>query len=662
MKQFKHKPKPKDYMDNTYNKEESTPINSEGSVKTMISEKALRNLPHSSYSVQADPYTSSLPGSQPYPIIARFNKKIGGYYKGLKNIDGGNVQQYANSVNSQMLKYTDFIKAVLPVNYRMLPMNDVASGAKGKDSYVGKQLIDEQRKAIAEATSVLASTTFTQMAIYNYGIVTDMPMGSATTTNMTVDGEKNIPVYTNISDVIYGALTYYQNVLQAGLNVFNWHNSMRLKMGTMIRRSWNRETPFLNALFGLFKKKSFLSFLESIALSFEGEYIDIDEMKQINMLTLTPSARSEALTDPVLELGVKFNRPNSFKLVYIAGEAATTVFSQEDMTVPVKTSATEKANMNYFDIIDDLIDAMSAATIMAKARGDVLPSSDTAYYNDVKWRIDGLAAGLTKFKTLMNDIREVLDTMTRTGTVTWRKGFRPNITKDTDAPMFDNLIINDIYKIMASSADEVDFDEATKRWRTFSLWNMYNGIPEYDAYQGGAFLTLSLKNLNYSNDSDKVYEYLPIRFTINDGYTKDGEKLKDYRQFTMVARDGQVINVSGTTTVQMSTDTTLARLVPLTSQLDLVIRVPNVVTPSLSTGHKSCAYKTLTQVFGLCQVPLVNNTDVSLDPDIIAVYQIELEDITNEAITYARSHAPFRGTVSTVDILGFSNYDLSSKS
>lgn len=374
--------KTRKYEDKTsYIKDEPSKPNNmdEGSVNTMISEKSLRNLPHSSYSVQADPYDASLPGSKPYPILSRFNRKVGGWYKGLRNIDGGNVQQYANSTLSTMLKYADFVYAKLPVNYRMLPTNMKATNPKNDALYTGKNLIDEQRKSISEATSVLSSTTFTQMAIYNFGVVTDMPMGSATTTKKTVDGEENIDVYTNLTDVIYATLTYYQLVLQAGLNVFNWHNAMRLKMGTMIRRSWNRETPTLNALFGLFKKKSFLSFMDSISLSFEGEYLDLDEMKQLNMLTLTPSARSNALTDPVLELAIKINRPQNFKIVLITGETATTLFDANELTVDVKSGAATTAQKNYFDLIDEVVDLMSAENIMDWARDEnTQASSDTS--------------------------------------------------------------------------------------------------------------------------------------------------------------------------------------------------------------------------------------------------------------------------------------------
>lgn len=73
-----------------------------------ISVKSLKGLHGSSYSVQADPYTAALPGSEPYAVLNVFNKTVGGFYGGDKNIDGGNVQQYANSLRSKFLNFCDF--------------------------------------------------------------------------------------------------------------------------------------------------------------------------------------------------------------------------------------------------------------------------------------------------------------------------------------------------------------------------------------------------------------------------------------------------------------------------------------------------------------------------------------------------------------------------
>lgn len=132
-----------------------------------ISLKSLKNLPKSSYSVMADPYTAALPGSEPYAVLNTFNRTIGGFYGGDRNIDGGNVQQYSNSLRSKFLHAFDFARLKLGINYHYIPVNNIDQTAA---KYRGKSLIDEQLRSIAEATSVLQSTTFTQMAIYDYAI------------------------------------------------------------------------------------------------------------------------------------------------------------------------------------------------------------------------------------------------------------------------------------------------------------------------------------------------------------------------------------------------------------------------------------------------------------------------------------------------------------
>lgn len=232
---MKFRRKTMNYDDTTQYRAKGTP-KSEGSVKDLISIKALKNLPHSSYSVTADPYTASLPTSRPYNIINGFNATVGGQYMGVDNIDGGNVQQYANSLKSAFLKYPDAIRTQLNLNYRYLPIKDPATPKIGDR---GAGLVDEMIQSIAEALSVLKSTTYTQMAINGYSVVTDMSCGSITkTAPKTTDGKARIYKGSdNPSAVYYLIATYYQIVWQELINTINWHNSFRMKQGTMIRNS-----------------------------------------------------------------------------------------------------------------------------------------------------------------------------------------------------------------------------------------------------------------------------------------------------------------------------------------------------------------------------------------------------------------------------------------
>lgn len=672
-----------DYMDNyTYDAKGQPKDETEGKISLGISAKAMKDLPKSSYSVKADPYDSGLPTSRPYNILNGFNKKVGGNYAGDSNLDGGNVQQYANSNQSKMLNYFDFFRMKIKNNYRYRAASYQRTDPTQlvDPDYMTSGLIDECRQAIAEATSVLQSTTFTQMGIYKYAIETDMAMGSAKRKAFTI-GEgasaQTIYLYTDLTDVIYSSLTFYQLTLQNALVLFNWHNSFRLKMGTMIRSSWNRETPTLNSLFGLFKKKSFLSLWDSIALAFPGEYVDTEWATQVNMLNSVPSRRSDSITDPVLEVQTRNVVPTTFKIWIlddngdIVGDEPLFDASVDFRKVCDKAISTSSEGSGsskvyyctYLDAIDQAMDYLSAENTMAWARGNAqsVAEADNAYFNAVKYCLDVVQLCLTTFKVKFNDIREVLDTVSRTGLVTWVKGFRPSVTKDTDvAQLFDNQLINDLYSMIFSGPNVLKFDISTKRWTTYSLWNMYTGIPEYDSKSGGCFLTLSAKELDatVADDPDKVLKYLPLMFFYDDSMvTATGATY-----IIGVSRKGKQVRVFPEV-VTMNNNPILDRLVPLVSQGNLQIRVPKIspisaeTADALNTSEKSTLYKTLTQMFGVAKI----DSDIALDPDILAIYQIQIEDVTNNAIAYARATSPFRGSTGYTDLLGFTGFGVNKR-
>lgn len=651
----------KNYMDDTHYNYEGKPESGEKDVKVTLSLKALKDLPHSSYSVKADPYTAALPTAAPYPIVNVFNRTVGGNYGGSDNLDGGNTQQYANSHNSGFLDYFDVMRLKIKINYNFMPAKPLGEGVT---SYAGKQLIDEERHSIAEALSVLQSTTYTQMAINSFVVETDMPLGSAVTTNKQVGDHPVKAVYDNKTDVFYAMSNFYQIVLQSVLNTLRWHNSFRLKEGTAIRNSWDRETPLLNSFFGLMNKKSFLNLIDSINLFFEGEYVDQEFALQAGLVNYTPSRRSNAMTDPVLEIQTGFNHCSKFKVYATNSDGSliwdgtkgdyVTIFDLADLTVAIGNGQPKA----LFDVLDTLNDYLSleATTLYGRTyEYSGITDTDNARFNVIKKLFDHVILALNNFKPRWADFRQALDTFARAGMTRWAKGFRPSIEQNTDAPLFRNLLCDDIYRLICAGAKDIVFNNTTKRMRTYSLWNMYNGTPEYDSKSGGAFLTYSFKNIVASADDDSNLEYLPIIFELEE------EDDNPAISCVAVSRKGTEVKIS-TKNHKLSEVKVLNRLVPLSSQADLEIRVPTVEyseNENLTVNEKSTLYKTLTQVFGLCNVQdydaddEVVIEDFSLDPDIIAVYQIEIEDTTNMSVTYARNCGCIKGTTSPSAVIGF---------
>lgn len=628
-----------------------------GNVALGISYKSLKNLPKTPVSIMVDPYTAALPGSQPYPLLNVYNKTIGGNYAGDRNLDGGSAQQYANSVLSKFLHVFDSAVMEIGLNYRYLPV-------LATDTKRGFYLVDEMRKAIAEASSTLAATTFTSQNLYFYGIETNLPMGSAVPTYYRYEEStklwkvvtENIQptdkrVYTNIEDVIYAMCIEYQLILQSVALAFNQFNSNRSKMGEMIRMSWNRQTPTLNALFGLLKKKSFLSLFDSIAYAIEGEYLDREFMIQSNIITSVCSRRSESMNDPLMEIVAHYNMPTTFNAWVTDADKTSllsTVYSYEN---DMKYTPVGGSEITFYEAVTKINGLLSANYMLEWARTvETNGLSDNALFNRIKTYVDVISICMTIFKTSFNDLRSILDIMARSGVNQWEKGVKLKVTADTDMVIPNNLIVNNIYSLAMSGQDRITFNNTTKRWSGYTLWNIYYGIPEHDTYAGGCFLSFSTKELDNNGATDTNIGYLPIAFTVINGDTPDTGIVR------AVNRLGTVVEFNYSTIV-MSQDARLSRLVPLSSQSEYTIRIPNIINGKTHENiDLSFCYRLMQQMFGLGAIPSSKGSDVndiSLDSDIISVYDYEIEDFTNEVITYARSKGPFVANAVDTSFLGF---------
>ena len=134
-----------DYEKTVHGQKDAKKPEKEGKVDSVLSFKALRGLPKSGSSImpKVDPYTSVLPGSDPYALLNAMNRSVGGKYGGDDNLDGGNTQQFVTSENSRFLNCFDTFLMQLPMNYRYLPISDT-------DNERGKQFTNENKKKQTE--------------------------------------------------------------------------------------------------------------------------------------------------------------------------------------------------------------------------------------------------------------------------------------------------------------------------------------------------------------------------------------------------------------------------------------------------------------------------------------------------------------------------------
>lgn len=656
----------------TYNEAKKVePPTREEEVHVGISRQALKNTPKSSYSILVDPYAAMNNPSTPYAIINPFNPTVGGRYAGDRNIDGGSVQQYANSATSGFLDCFDYGIVRARANYRYIPMN-----VKTQPSENPKQssaLIDEQIKSISEAVSTLQSSTYTQMNINNYAVITTMNMGTFKPDSYRKISEGNWvecastdpgakPLYIAREKVLYAMSRWYQVYLQRIINLFSCHNMMRLKQGTIVRNAWNREVADLNALFGLFNKKAWITFVDSISLSLEGEFIDIDWIPQFNMMSCSPSRRSDAMTSPILEVLLDYTMPDTYVVLERSTYGTTTTetvimdAARLDGNSVLTMDGTAETNVSFDQVCQRFITYMSAYAIASWARksSEHVSGTPTAtqYYNAVKSLLDCIISTFSYVKTKSADLREAFDTLSRTGLITWSKGYRPRVIKSTDMLISRNLTTEAVFQLVMSGCPTATLDSATKRFRIYTLWDIYKGVPGYDFYNGGSQLTFSFKEFKgLEGDQDELIRYLPeALFFYNPSDVHIG---------AFLSRKGTEVEIQKVATV-ISEAPELCRLTPLKSQSEYELKMPFFVEGALENSEISHLTHAIEQVCGVCASGHVNQQNqpvadhIALDSDILAVYDIEIEDLSNAALSYARAYAPFRGATSNEGaVLGF---------
>lgn len=609
------------------------------SANVLLSTKAMRNLPKSGSSItpKLDPYTSTLPGSDPYALLNALNKPVGGKYGGLDNLDGGNTQQFVTSERSKFLKCFDTLLLETKINYRYLPI-------AATDTARGKAFTDEMIKAISEIVSLTQATTFTSLAYSNYKVDCDIPVGTQTKT----DADKaDIPYQT------YQWLIYYQLILQSISGALTNFNKFRANIGNMMRMSWNRETPRLNSYFGLMQKKSFLAQFESLCLTLRGEYFDLDWMQQYNMLNAVVSRRSNAFTEPVLEMGTVHTLPSKFKLT--VGTEVLYDHAQLDKWAADWGKTISNGGLmpsgyefdTFAGACHSLTTLLSINDTLGWVRGDTTITEQNRF-NAISNIIGYFTVVMNYFKPRMGDLRAMLNVLQRSGVNQWQNQVVLNITQDTDLPFVRNLTVENIYQMAAGGADEIAWNATTYRWASHSMWNMYTGVPEYDSKAGGAFISFSSKTLK--NGTESAVAYLPIAFN---AITK----------IRATNRLGEAAVISYKP-VLVKDSNELTRLIPLEdgTEQNFKMRVPYSDATGLDAVAKCMLSYAGEKVFGSFSLgdPTTATADIHVDTDNLCFVVYEIEDFTNDMITYARCKGPFRVNSDKVVDLGFAGFSRES--
>lgn len=609
--------------------------------------------------VKADPNSSVEQGSYPYNIIAATNKVVDANYAGYTNIEGNALTRLQNSNKSELYNYFDVITINLRTNYLYLCYL-LNSENKHNNVAVNKEFL----KSFSEAISKGYSTMFTQLPYYTDKI--EAP---------------NAPVPAGIQPSetdLYGkmmGLLHYQTVLQNAVSPLSKYIETMSLEKEMLSMSYRREAPTVQALLGMLKKKAFLATLNAIGTSIIGEYFDTDWYHQMNLLVNVPSRKSCSVVDPLITAThttmiprVKFSlrKPDGsgYVLYYDSEDLKVTgVFLNPDTFLYDGTDE-NPYYLSFEDAIYRLNRLLDVSTILHWARAlntdydHANIRTPSAYFQQINKYIEVVNSLLTRFTSNMSDVRTFLDKMSDTGMLYWKKGMKISIEKIEPHPPVYNVILHNLVAQYSGGSAYMKYNGRTQRWQAATLWNKYTGIAEFDKKSGGSFLTFGLRfidntyyddegNLQTIDNSDTAM-CLPIMFAT--------ELKQGYSKCLATNRKGLTIQIDSKTD-QIYDNSVLSRLDPLDIGFSVKIPYVDMVEVAeqydLDSNEKSAIISTvqhlLLNIFGYYRVLVdvdeeteVDIVQAGVDPDYICFLDVEVEDVSNEMITFCRNYSPFR--------------------
>lgn len=431
--------------------------------------------------------------------------------------------------------------------------------------------------------------------------------------------------------------------------------------------SFRTEAPLITQLFGLFKKSSFVAEVNTIGTVVINEYFDRNWYIQNNTLQCVPSRKTKGMVDPLLTIVATHAIPrltidSSYDSDSLASGTGDAFLDPEDFKI--KTGVAVKLE----EMVTRAAKLMNPAYILRFVRllnRGALPAGAittiSAYGESVKLYLSYIARYAARFSTAMSNLRTFLDKLDQSGMIYWKKGVSFFVGKIQQLEPHYNALLNDVFAATYSGADKIVFDAQTKRWRAWAFWNKYVGIPEFDRVSGGCFLTFGLRDIQTTASDGTTVDFnsssglIPVLFSVD---AADSSSL-------IVTRTGASTNIAkgSITNASLASDHVLTRL-NVMNNTTISLKQPlvdiTISDATLKPKFASAALLFIGNVFGYGATKSVSGgvttiEDRLLDPDYVAFIDLEIEDVSNQMITYARNYAPFRVDTPNGDrTMGFS--------
>lgn len=617
-KSMNYKPKNKSYIPGEYDvrdkRDAGIPSKQvDNAQSTMLANTAFRDLAFAKpITVQANPTAEATKSAVPYAIINNTNGVVEAAYPGSENTAGNTMPLLNNSNTSKLLNMFDCGKLDIVIKYLYAAIDPTD---------INQALNVQLGKSMSEALSKAYSETYIQMPLFQDTITSSM---------QNCDPLNRTQVF-----------IWYQTMLQNIASITAKYNLCVSLEQHLKDMCYNRNVSPLDDLFGLLRKNSFRAKITAFSNIVTGEYFDLSWFKQINTLTMVPSRKTNSMRDPLLIIDAVHDVPT----IKITTPSETTVLDSENykITIPAGSGTPwDGTTVDFQTAIQYCQKLMSPYNILAWARQltqGIVNTTPTQYFNSIVTMVELIRSTLSRFPADVSDIRTVLDVANRSGLNRWVRGIYFDVTKEMFYTPLYNKLCNDVFVNYLASPNEVYYDDTTLRWKFYTIWNEYIGIPKYDKVNGGSFLSFSTRNFGAGIVPSTDTKYLiPKLFDIpTSGYSK----------IAFVNRLGITADVGFT--IYNHDDLADSAILSRINALDYSDYSQRVPTANIVDGYtnipdiSSALAYLFSRLFGFGRVETDASVyNESLTNEIVCCVDIELDDVSNAMIAFAQAYAPFK--------------------
>lgn len=565
----------------------------------------LRNAPITLF---LNPEKEALNIAQPYPVINGNNTSIERNYGGTSNKNGNVIPRLVLSTQSCLINEFDSGKVEIDLAYQYLKMFPT------KDKSVQPYNANNQQYGTAYKTGFSSVTGELWAA-------TSFPESKVTTSMPILSDDNN-----NVA-----AMVHYQVVLQNLALVLSKFNQTTLLIQDLINMGWQREENILTELFNLFTKNIFVGKWLNLGKFIKDEYFDREWANKINALVNIPTRKSNSVRDPLITVCAVHQTPE----VTITLKGASTPYFDSTKWLGtdwnyVKSSSNEgvynlvanNASISFEELCKKLINLLDQETILKWARDNYngeIPSNNIVsanqYINMLTKLLDSLISMMNTFRDAYSDLRVFMTTAQRVGLLKWTKGTEYSVFKPiSKMTVSNNINVRDMIIATCATPSQISFNYQSYSWTFLTLWDEYEGIPQYDASSGGADITFSSKPIIDSSGilSTDITLALPILYKHRD--TSKVVKILD--------RLGNVLEIAtvGLTAAQIKSNIDLNRLIPFEGLLPGSGNVLNVPSISITETDASkvpaihaAASRFLLNYFKIGLVSSVQDSETKVD-------------------------------------------------